>query len=219
VSVPLSLLIVEDHAIIAEALAGSLRESGFEPVEVVGAGDMSATRILGVVESSSPQVVLLDLHLRDFHALPLIGPMVDRGITVVVLTASSEAWEHGQAFRAGASDVIEKSAPFHELVEAIVAAPAGETGAAGRRRDAALAGLRRHRERNEHRLAVFRRLTPSEQDVLKSLIVGIPVEEIARERGVGLHTVRSQVKSVLRKLEVRSQLAAVAVAREAGWPE
>lgn len=44
------------------------------------------------------------------------------------------------------------------------------------------------------------------------------VAEIARSQYVALSTVRSYVKSVLRKLGVNSQLAAVALARDAGWP-
>ena len=41
--------------------------------------------------------------------------------------------------------------------------------------------------------------------------------EIAEQRVVSLATVRSQIRAILRKLEVTSQLAAVAMAHRAGW--
>jgi len=56
-------------------------------------------------------------------------------------------------------------------------------------------------------------LTPREMQVLEHLRDGEPVKEIAEAAGVSEGTVRSQVKSVLRKLGVTSQLAAVAVLR------
>jgi DNA-binding NarL/FixJ family response regulator len=55
------------------------------------------------------------------------------------------------------------------------------------------------------------RLTPREREVLEHLRLGHTVDEIARRDHVAASTVRGQVASVLRKLEVSSQLAAVAV--------
>lgn len=58
-------------------------------------------------------------------------------------------------------------------------------------------------------------LTPREAEVLRMLSSGLSVRQIAARRGVAEATVRTQVKAVLRKLEVRSQLAAVALAARA----
>ncbi len=48
-------------------------------------------------------------------------------------------------------------------------------------------------------------------------MTGRTVREIATERGVSEGTVRSQVKALLAKLEVQSQISAVALAYSAGW--
>jgi two-component system nitrate/nitrite response regulator NarL len=53
-------------------------------------------------------------------------------------------------------------------------------------------------------------LTTRERDVLRMLHLGRTVQQIAESHGVAPSTVRSQVRSVLRKLGVNSQLAAVA---------
>ena len=58
------------------------------------------------------------------------------------------------------------------------------------------------------------RLSPREGQVLERLYDGDVVRQVADHLGVTQHTVRTQVKSVMRKLEVNTQLAAVAVY---GW--
>jgi DNA-binding NarL/FixJ family response regulator len=60
-------------------------------------------------------------------------------------------------------------------------------------------------------------LTPREKQVLGALIEGHNVREIARIGVVSEATVRTQVKSILGKLEVSSQLAAVGLAHHVGW--
>jgi DNA-binding NarL/FixJ family response regulator len=60
--------------------------------------------------------------------------------------------------------------------------------------------------------ATFERLTPRESVVLGALTDGLSAEEIAEAHFVALTTVRSQIRAVLHKLGVRSQLAAVALA-------
>jgi two-component system, NarL family, nitrate/nitrite response regulator NarL len=57
-----------------------------------------------------------------------------------------------------------------------------------------------------------------EAEVLRGLIEGRSVDELAQEAFVSIATVRSQVRAILRKLGVTSQLAAVGLARRAGWP-
>jgi DNA-binding NarL/FixJ family response regulator len=60
-------------------------------------------------------------------------------------------------------------------------------------------------------------LTRSEASVLGELMAGLQVSDISRDRFVSESTVRTQVKSILAKLQVGSQLAAVGLAHRAGW--
>ena len=53
--------------------------------------------------------------------------------------------------------------------------------------------------------------------VLAELVEGHCAEEIAQAEFVSISTVRSQIKAILQKLGVSSQLAAVALARRADW--
>jgi DNA-binding NarL/FixJ family response regulator len=60
-------------------------------------------------------------------------------------------------------------------------------------------------------------LTVREAEVLGLLMTGLAVRDIADASVVSEATVRSQVKSILSKLEVSSQLAAVGLAHRVGW--
>ncbi|MDP8927430.1 MAG: response regulator transcription factor [Actinomycetota bacterium] len=66
-------------------------------------------------------------------------------------------------------------------------------------------------------LEPFEQLTPREGRVLGHLMEGHSADEIAAYEFVSLATVRTQIRAILRKLDVNSQLAAVARTRRAGW--
>jgi DNA-binding CsgD family transcriptional regulator len=66
--------------------------------------------------------------------------------------------------------------------------------------------------------AALMQLTPKEREVLLALMRGATAREISKECYVSLPTVRSQIRGILSKLGVSSQLAAVAVAYRSGWP-
>jgi DNA-binding NarL/FixJ family response regulator len=87
----------------------------------------------------------------------------------------------------------------------------------GHERGDLLAAWARQREGNEQLWARFDRLTLRESEVLGLVMQGHSVRDVARHSDTSEATVRTQVKSILAKLGVTSQLAAVALARDAGW--
>ena len=84
-------------------------------------------------------------------------------------------------------------------------------------REAMIDELRIERAGLRKALTPFEQLTMREREVLAALVDGLSAEEIAETQYVALTTVRSQIRSVLQKLGVRSQLAAVAHANRVGW--
>ena len=76
--------------------------------------------------------------------------------------------------------------------------------------------LLQHARRRHTVDAKLRSLSPRETEVLDALFEGTSAETIASEQFVSLGTVRSHIRSILRKLGVQSQLAAVAAARRVG---
>jgi DNA-binding NarL/FixJ family response regulator len=214
------VLIVEDHALLAESLALALRLRGFEEVEIVDPVTLSAESVIDHVERSKPEVVLLDVFLGDVgQSTPLIGGIVDHGAQVLILTASQDRVVLAQCLEAGATGVFDKAQPFDFLITSLTDAALGRTPMRPAVREELLASLDEHRRDNARLQGIFQRLTDREQSVLAAIVDGSTAEEIASDHYIAVSTVRTHIRSILEKLGVNSQLAAVALARRAGWPE
>ena len=211
-----TVVMVEDHGLLAHSLAASLRAEG---LVVERCDDMTEDGILSVIEQADPEVVLLDLDIGGEleTTLPLIRPLTDDGRRVVMLTGVTNDVRLAECVEAGAVGIILKSAPFDDLIAAVQRVT--RTGAllSPSQREEHLALLRRHRQADQQRLRDFEQLTPREEQVLAALMDGRSAEQIATDWVVSIATVRSQIRSLLQKLDVNSQLAAVALARQAGW--
>jgi DNA-binding NarL/FixJ family response regulator len=212
------LVIVEDHELLATSLALALRQWGLEVETVAGLG---ADAIVDTVRGLAPILVLLDLDLGPSlgSGLDLIRPLIEAGGRVVMMTGMVERVRLAACIEAGAVGIVSKSAGFAELVDAIGRAVDGEELMTPSQRQVLLRELDDWRRADRARLAPFAALTPREQAVLKGLVAGESAETIADRSYLSLATIRSQIKSILRKLGVSSQLAAVALARDAGWPQ
>jgi DNA-binding NarL/FixJ family response regulator len=114
---------------------------------------------------------------------------------------------------------VRKSDGFAALLAKARAALAGDDVLDPAERLRMLDELRVARARQAAQLAPFQQLTEREQDLLRALAQGRTVTEVARAWVLSEATVRSHVRGVLTKLDVGSQLAAVALAIDAGWLE
>jgi DNA-binding NarL/FixJ family response regulator len=215
-SAALRVLLVEDHQLLAGTLALALRAEG---LEVKTAAGPSSEAVVDLARGLAPVLVLLDLDLGPplGNGLDLIRPLIDAGARVVVVTGVTDRARLGRCLEAGASGVISKATEFERLVEAVRGAAEGRPILREDERHALLAESRARRRADEERLGPFRTLSPREQAVLAGLLAGESAEAIAHRSYVSLATVRSQIRAILLKLGVNSQLAAVAMAREAGW--
>jgi DNA-binding NarL/FixJ family response regulator len=209
------VLIVDDHRVLTKALASALWLEGFEDVAV--ADDLSVTGVLQAAEKCRAEVVLLDLHLGAARSVSMIPLLVARGMQVLVMTAEQEPRLLAECLEAGASGIFDKVQPFDHLARLIHDAASGRTVLEEGARRQLLVALRDHRLEEQVRLSPFARLTKKEAQVLARLMEGNAPEEIAGSQSVAITTIRSQIRSILQKLGVNSQLAAVALAHAAGW--
>jgi DNA-binding NarL/FixJ family response regulator len=211
-----TVVIVEDHGLLAEALVAGLRGADIHADVVSGA---SADEIVKQAAEYSPDVVLLDLMLRDDVALSfsLIAPLASLGASVLVLTGDTNPSLLGAYIEAGAWGIVSKSDSFSMVLDKVVRAGRRQAMLHDNEREALLSSLSLWRADERERLARFERLTERERVVLDALMDGASAEDIARASLVSLTTVRSQIRAILQKLEVRSQIAAVATAHRAGW--
>ncbi len=216
---PTRITIVDDHALFAESLALTLEAEGY-PVKRLdlAAGPMSIAAIQAAALRTMPQIVLLDLDLgRAGDGTAMVEPLARQGIAVIVVTASSDLSRWGDCLRRGARTVLGKSSPLEQVVTCVRRARDGLPLMSVEER-ARLIGLAVD-VRSEVRDILDRldRLTQREQEILGALMRGEQVRQIARESVVSEATVRTQVKSILAKMETNSQLGAVGAAHRVGW--
>lgn len=209
------LLLVDDHDLLSGALSLALRARG---LDVETSSGPTPPDVVAAARRLAPVVVLLDLDLGPLGSgRDLVGPLVGTGATVVMLTGVTDRAQLAACVEAGASGLLAKTIPFDDLIEAIATVAGGGTLLDGAGREELLADLRAKRAADRRRLARFEGLTAREQEVLAQLLEGKSAEAVAAASFVSVATVRSQIQAILRKLGVKSQLAAVALAREAGF--
>lgn len=204
------VLIVDDHGLLATGLQLALSSRGWEVETNCGP---TAPEVIDHAQRFHPHCVLLDLNLGSaVSGIDLVRPLSSTGVRVVMLTGERRHMILAECVEAGAAGWIGKGALIEELDSALNHV-LSEGSLLGRvARAALLDELRRERSRALRAQATFERLTRREALVLSALIDGLSAEEIAATQFVALATVRSQIRSVLQKLGVRSQLAAVALA-------
>lgn len=210
------VVLVDDHSLLGDVVVETLRRQGFLSAAVL---PTSADAVVEQVVALGATMALVDPDLGSavFDGLTVMGPLRDLGIDVVALTSVDDPLLSAASLEAGARMVLSKCEPFTVTLDAIKAAARGERTSDDSRRDDLLRLLREARRAHAARLAPFARLTPREREVLSCLVDGLSAADIAASSRIALPTVRSHIDAVLHKLEVPSQLAAVAAVRAAGW--
>ncbi|WP_193608503.1 LuxR C-terminal-related transcriptional regulator [Nocardioides lijunqiniae] len=213
------VLILEDHVLFAESLELALTLEGYAarrlplPSSPGGTGQLLAGAL-----RMQPRLVLLDLDLGSFgDGVRLIHPLAASGANVVVVTASSDRFRWGECMRYGARKTLSKTQPLNEILAVVRRIHQGLPVVEAHEREELLRGWHEHRQEVQGQRERLESLTPREREVLAGLMEGMQVRDIARQSVVSVATVRTQVKSILAKLGVSSQLAAVGMAHNAGW--
>lgn len=214
-----AVAIVDDHELFAQALEIALRASGCDVARLeLPRASLSTGPLLSRVLRRRPKVLLLDLDLGDHgDGFSLIGPVSRSGTDVLVLTGTVDPGRWAHAVMAGARAVLAKSSPLAKVVDAVDRLLQGLPVMSQEERLRLYAAWAEQRAGNESLWERFDRLTLRESEVLGLLMQGHKVRDVARRSGTAESTVRTQVKSLLAKLEVTSQLAAVGLAYQVGW--
>lgn len=215
----LRVVIAEDHVLFAESLELALCVEGYEASRFpLPDRDGLTAATLSAILRTRPRVVILDLDLGSAgDGVHWIHPLARAGVNVVVVTSDPDRARWGEAMSHGARTVLSKSRPLNEVLAVIRRINQGLPVTSPRERDSLLAAWRERQATEQGSRARIGRLSRREREVLGQLMAGHTVSEIASSAVVSPSTVRSQVKAILAKLEVSSQLAAVGLAHRIGW--
>lgn len=202
-------MVVEDHAMVATALAAALdAEADLEVACVTG----RASDVIPLALEHAVDVVVLDLRLAEgTDATELIRPLLDAqpSVKVLVLSAASDDHSVARALDAGCHGYLVKDQQVDELVAGVRAVARGEAVFAPVLLNRVLAHLRPRSQRPTE-------LSARELEVLQLLAHGAATDEIAAQLYLSVNTVRNHIQNVIGKLGVHSRLEAVAHGIRAG---
>ena len=214
----LRVALVEDHDLFAETMSIALRRNGHHPIRVPLAERRSVGSLVAPVVRARPEVALLDLELGMPGSTPeMIADLVAARICVVVITGCDDRARWGECLHRGARRVLPKTAPLQDVMSTLRRIQMRLPVMSRDTRAELIDAWRRDETARQAARERLESLSRRERVILGRLVTGHTVAEIADVDVVSPATVRSQVKSILAKLEVTSQLRAVAIAHRAQW--
>ena len=207
----IQILLADDQALVRGGFRLILEA---EPdIEVVGEAADGEQAVAGALQTR-PDVVLMDIRMPVLDGIEATRRLIPRLTTtrVVMLTTFDLDNYVVDAFRAGASGFLLKTAPPPQLVAAIRTVHAGD----GLLAPASTRRLIEQSARPPAPSPALDTLTAREHDVLRLLAQGLTNAEIAVELVVEPSTVKSHVARLLAKLGLRDRVQAVVFAYESG---
>jgi DNA-binding NarL/FixJ family response regulator len=209
-----SVVIVDDEAMVRDGLRLILELGG---VAVAGEARDGAEAFV-VVSERRPDVVLMDLRMPGTDGIQATRRIVGAGLPsrVLVLTTFNLDSQVYEALRAGAAGFLLKDVTGERLVAAVNETAAGNSPVAG----PVLSRLIEHfvtqppSSLTSDRLNRAR-LSDRELEVLSLIGAGRSNSEIAEDLTISVATVKSHVRHILAKLDLRDRVQAVVLAHEA----
>jgi DNA-binding NarL/FixJ family response regulator len=204
----ITVVVVDDHDIVREGLTAIL---GREPdLKIVGQAE-SAEEALAMLPEIDPAVVVVDHSLPGMDGVALCRTIVALPLRaqVVLLSGLLDDDVVQAALDAGARAFVVKDVESSELKRAVRAAAQGETIV-----DPAVA----HRgvSRKWNALSSDITFPPSQLKVLRLLVEGLSVAEIAAATGLSHHTIKSYLRAIYKRLGVSSRAEAASTALRRG---
>lgn len=194
------LIIVDDHAMLLEGMTLALERE--HDIHIVGTAQ-SLDAAVALCAALDPDVVVLDYRIGPDSGVELARALrnANRSTTLVGMSALSSDSVIDDMVEAGCVSFVHKQRGIGALASAI--------------RDAH-DGVGHLPSRSSTPNGLVSRLSQREIEVLQLLSEGNGPTEIATGLHLSVHTVRNHIREIRRKLDVNSQLAAVAVGIRSG---
>lgn len=214
---PIRLLVAEDFDLLREDLCETL--SAQPDMEVVGAA-ATGRQIAALALKLPFDILLMDIEMETLNAgIQAAEAIIAHlpGAKIIFLTAHETQNMILTAMGAGGVDYVVKGVPDDVLFSHIRAAYAGSPLMEARVHQVIMQEYSRLRK-SERSLLFFinniAKLTPAERELVRHLLSGLKIEEIARLRCVEVVTVKTQIKGLLHKFGCSRTKQVVAMIRE-----
>jgi len=216
------ILVVDDHALIREALRGVLKELKGDAIVLEASSCSQAMEV--IAQHPNLDLILLDLNLPDRDGFSVLTELGERypAISVVVLSAQQDRGSVIRALDLGALGFIPKSGQRGVMLSALQLVFAGGTYIPPEilARDEPSPGQGDDKPTAAHRPAVSPAdlgLTERQVDVLSLMMQGKSNKAICRVLNLAEPTVKNHVTAILKALGVSNRTEAVIAVGELGW--
>jgi DNA-binding NarL/FixJ family response regulator len=206
----LRTIIADDDPLARRVVKAALQSAGVTVIAEAGTG----REAVELAVHYRPDVVLMDIVMPDLNGLEATAQLAERApdVKVVVLTASEDEELGLLGLRTGAVGFLNKDVDVDSLPRIIAGVADGQAAVSRELTLTLIERLRSTREGGIGMRPVRSVLTGREWEVLDLLCEGRTTDGIADELFLSTETVRSHVKSILRKLRVSSRQEAVQMA-------
>ena len=203
-STPHTILIVDDHPLFRKGVIQLIQaEPAFRFVGEAASGREG----FQLAQSLQPDIILLDLNMKDMSGIDVLKMIKDEGLDsrVIMLTVSDQAEDLMAALQAGADGYLLKDMEPEDLMRQLADAARGKITISERLTQLLVASLR---EKSRPASLAEAGLTDQEKNILEHLVEGKSNKLIARDMGITEGTVKVHVKHLLKKLNLRSRVEA-----------
>jgi DNA-binding NarL/FixJ family response regulator len=193
------IVVVDDHPIVRHGIVQLLDDT--EDLRACGeTGDPK--EVLGLLDKSRPDLLLLDLFLRETIAVDLIRKIRERfsDLPILVLSIQNEALFAERALQAGADGYVVKEEATHEILQAIYALLEGGVYVSKNLVDKLSFKIVKGESGRTHDF--IGKLSDRELQVLRLLGAGVSIRQAAEDLGLSAKTIETHCARIKNKLKL-----------------
>jgi DNA-binding NarL/FixJ family response regulator len=201
---PIRIAVVEDDKTVREGLQMLLNGSpGFSCVAAYGSGEDA----LAGIPEMMPDVVLMDINLPGINGIECILKLkeMDLPLLFIMLTVFEDADAIFRSLSAGACGYLLKHTPPAKLLEAIQDVYRGGSPMSGEIARKVVQSFQQPAIKSDTKVS----LTKREEEILGFLAQGFFYKEIAGSLSISVETVRTHIRNIYEKLQVRTRTEAI----------
>jgi DNA-binding NarL/FixJ family response regulator len=198
-----TVAIIDDNRVLREGLAAMLNR--LADIKVVSFAETD----IKLVSETNPQVVLLDVGLRDDDSLRVAVALIKENpaAKIIVMDLFPVHEEIREFVNAGVAGFVQKDASFDEFVATIRSVAEGKKVLPPQMAESLFSQIAKAADGPEdERTLDDVRMTRREREVIELIGEGLSNKEIAKRLNIASHTVKSHVRNVMEKLALHSRL-------------
>ena len=208
------ILLIDDEYLFLELLEYALRKD-YDGFEIVGKYELS-TDIVDSVDEMKPDVIIIGIRSNNDHSIEIIETIHEEypEVKMIALSVSEDGKNLPRLINAGISAYLLRSCSILELADSILSVVSGIQVLTPSMIGKLMEAFRRQSS-NAQNQSLFS-LSDREKEILKYVATGASNKEIAKSCYISETTVKTHLRNILSKMEVKNRAGAVSLATTMG---